>query len=115
MGRIVVSDNISLDGVIQDPVGDEGFSRGGWVGLIRDRPELAQLALDEAFGADAWLMGRRTYEWFAGRWPSRTGELADRLNAMPKYVLSSTLDRAEWNNSTVLQGDAADEAATLTG
>ena len=91
MGTIVVSDNVSLDGVFQDPAGDEGFARGGWVGLIKDRPELARLALDEALGAEAMLMGRRTYEWFAARWPSRSGPLADRLNSMPKYVVSSTL------------------------
>jgi len=105
MGRIVLSDNVSLDGVIQDPAGDEGFSRGGWVGLIKDRPELAALALDEAVGSAAFLMGRRTYEWFAARWPSRTGELADRLNDMPKYVVSSTLAQPTWTNSTVLAGE----------
>ena len=73
MGRIIVSDNLSIDGVMQDPAGDEGFDRGGWVGAIKDRPELGQLALDDALGSDAMLMGRRTYAWFAGRWPSRTG------------------------------------------
>ena len=104
MGTIVVSDNVSLDGVIQDPAGDEGFSRGGWVGLIRDRPDLARLALDEALASEAMLMGRRTYEWFAARWPSRSGELADRLNGLPKYVVSSTLEYPVWNNSTVLTG-----------
>src|ERR671914_1351157 len=113
MGRIVVSDNISLDGVIQDPAGDEGFERGGWVGLIKDRPELAKLALDEALGTDAMLMGRRTYEWFAARWPSRSGSLADRLNSMPKYVVSSTLEHPDWNNSTVLKGDVLNEVTKL--
>ena len=113
MGTIVVSDNVSLDGVIQDPAGDEGFSRGGWVGLIKDRPELARLALDEALGSDALLMGRRTYEWFAARWPSRSGELADRLNGLPKFVVSSTLENPTWNNSTVLMGDVVDEVTTL--
>src|SRR4029453_7336439 len=98
MGRIIVSDNVSLDGVVQDPAGDEGFSRGGWVGLIKDRPQLGVPALDEAVNAVAFLLGRRSYEWFAGRWPSRTGELADRLNSMPKYVVSSTLEDPEWNN-----------------
>jgi dihydrofolate reductase len=105
MGRIVVSDNITLDGVVQDPAGDEGFPRGGWVGLIQDRPELARLTLSEATGTGALLMGRRTYEWFAARWPTRSGELADRLNAMPKYVVSSTLDHPDWNNTTVIKGD----------
>ena len=113
MGRIVVSDNVSLDGVIQDPAGDEGFERGGWVGLIKDRPGVNKLALDDAMGAEALLLGRRSYEWFAGRWPSRSGELADRLNSMPKYVVSSTLHEPGWNNSTVLKGDSANEVSML--
>ena len=115
MGRIIVSDNLSLDGVIEDPAGDEDFARGGWVGAIKDRPELGRLALDDALGSDAMLMGRRTYEWFAGRWPSRTGELADRLNGLPKYVVSSTLEHPAWNNSTVLRGELLDEVADLKG
>jgi dihydrofolate reductase len=113
VARIVLSDNVSIDGVIQDPVGDEGFPRGGWVGLIRDRPELGQITLDEARSTGAMLMGRRTYEWFAGRWPTRTGELAQRLNGMPKYVLSSTLDQLAWTNSTVLRGDVLEEVSRL--
>jgi dihydrofolate reductase len=113
MGKIVVSDNVSLDGVIQDPAGDEGFRRGGWVGLIKDRPGVNKLALDEALGAEALLLGRRTYEWLAGRWPSRSGELADRLNSMPKYVVSSTLEAPDWNNSKVLKGDAVDAVSEL--
>jgi dihydrofolate reductase len=113
MGRIVVSDNVSLDGVVQDPAGDEGFKVGGWVGLIKDRPELTKLALDEALGAEALLLGRRSYEWFGARWPSRSGELADRLNSLPKYVVSSTLENPEWNNSTVLSGDAVEEVSRL--
>jgi dihydrofolate reductase len=113
MGRIVVSDNVSLDGVMQDPAGDEGFDRGGWVGRIADRPDLGKLALEEARGSEAMLMGRRTYEWFAARWPSRTGELADRLNSMPKYVVSSTLEHPQWNNSRVLKGDVLDEVTKL--
>ena len=111
--RVVISDNISLDGVIEDPVGDEGFARGGWVGLIRDRPELAQVTLDEVRATGAMLMGRRTYDWFAGRWPARRGELADCLNGLPKFVVSSTLDRADWNNSTVLGGSWLDEVEHL--
>src|SRR6187549_930418 len=103
MGRIVVSDNVSLDGVVQDPAGDEGFERGGWVGLIKDRPGIGKLALDEALGAEALLLGRRSYEWMAARWPARSGELAVRLNGMPKYVVSSTLEAPEWNNSIVLR------------
>ena len=113
MGKIVVSENASLDGVIQDPAGDEGFPRGGWVGPIKDRPELGQLALDEAEGTEAMLMGRRTYEWFAAKWPSRGGRLADRLNSKPKYVMSSTLEHADWNNSTVLKGDVVGEVSRL--
>jgi dihydrofolate reductase len=113
MGKIVVSDNVTLDGVVQDPAGDEGFRVGGWVGLIKDRPELAQLALDEALGAEAFLLGRRSYNWFAARWPSRSGELANRLNSLPKYVLSSTLEDPDWNNSTVLKGDAVDAVSKL--
>jgi dihydrofolate reductase len=113
MGKIVVSDNVSLDGVIQDPAGDEGFSRGGWVGLIKDRPGANMLALDVALGTEALLLGRRSYEWMAGRWPFRGGELADRLNSMPKYVVSSTLEDAEWNNSEVLRGDVVDEVSKL--
>ncbi len=113
MGKIVVSENVSLDGVVQDPAGDEGFSRGGWVGLIAAREDVAEVALDEAVGAEAFLLGRRSYEWFAARWPSRSGELADRLNSLPKYVVSSTLEDPGWNNSTVLKGDAVDEVSKL--
>ena len=113
MGRIIMSDNVSLDGVVQDPAGDEGFSRGGWVGLIKDNPELSKLTLDEALGTEALLLGRRSYEWFAGRWPSRSGELADRLNSVPKYVVTSTLEDPAWNNSTVLKGDVVKEVSKL--
>ena len=113
MGKIVVSENVTLDGVIQDPAGDEGFRVGGWVGLIKDRPELSKLALDEALGTEVLLLGRRSYEWFAARWPSRSGELADRLNSMPKYVVSSTLENPDWNNSTVLKGVALNEVSKL--
>ena len=113
MGKIVISENASLDGVIQDPAGDEGFSRGGWVGRIAALPEVAQVALDEALGAEALLLGRRSYEWLAARWPSRSGELADTLNSLPKYVVSSTLEDPDWNNSTVLKGDVVDEVSKL--
>jgi dihydrofolate reductase len=113
MGKIVVSENVTLDGVVQDPAGDEGFRRGGWVGLIKDSPQVSKLALDEALGAGAWLLGRRSYEWFAARWPSRSGELADRLNSLPKYVVSSTLHDPAWNNSTVLSGDVVSEVSKL--
>jgi dihydrofolate reductase len=113
MGKIVISENVSLDGVIEDPAGDEGFRLGGWVGKIKDREEVNKAALHEALGAEAWLLGRRSYEWFAARWPSRTGELADRLNSLPKYVVSSTLEDADWNNSTVLKGDVVTEVSKL--
>src|SRR5215472_2871618 len=103
MGKIVVNDNVSLDGVIQDPAGDEGFRVGGWVGQLKSREEVNMLALEEALGAEALLLGRRSYEWFAARWPSRSGELADRINSLPKYVVSSTLEHPGGNNSTVLK------------
>jgi dihydrofolate reductase len=113
MGKIVISENISLDGVVEDPSGDEGFKHGGWVGRVTDRPAVGKAVLDDALGAEAELYGRRTYEYLAARWPSREGALADRLNAMPKYVVSSTLEDPEWNNSTVLNGDAVDEVSQL--
>jgi dihydrofolate reductase len=114
MGKIIVSDNLSLDGVVQDPTGEEGFRRGGWFGQIRDRPEVGKLALDEALGAEALLLGRRSYEFFAARWPSRSGELADRLNSLPKYVVSSTLDDLDWNNSKLLRAEAVSEVSKMT-
>jgi dihydrofolate reductase len=113
MGRIVVSENVSLDGVVQDPAGDEGFRVGGWVGLIEDRPALGKLALDEALSAEALLLGRRSYQWFAARWPSRTGPLADRLNSLPKFVVSSSLDQPDWSNSTVVKDNVLDEVSKL--
>src|SRR5919198_1982413 len=113
MARIVISENVSLDGVVQDPAGDEGFSRGGWVGLIKDLPGAGKLALDEALGTEALLLSRRSYEWMAARWPSRSGALADRLNSLPKYVVSSTLEAPEWHNSTVLNGDVVKEVSKL--
>jgi dihydrofolate reductase len=113
MGKIIMSENVSLDGVIEDPAGDEGFRVGGWVGRIADRPEVAKATLDEALAAEALLLGRRSYEWLAARWPSRAGALADRLNGLPKYVVSSTLEEPKWNNSTVLNGDVVTEASKL--
>jgi dihydrofolate reductase len=113
MGKIVVSENVSLDGVVQDPAGDEGFRLGGWVGRIEGREEVAEVALDEALGTEALLLGRRSYEWFAARWPTRGGGLADRLNSLPKYVVSSTLDDPGWNNSTVIEGDVLNAVSEL--
>ena len=115
MGTIVISENVSLDGVIEDPAGDEGFARGGWVGRVGDRgrDEAAKILLDEALRAEALLLGRHSYEFFAGRWPSRSGELADRLNSLPKYVVSATLEHPHWSNSTVLKGDVVDQVSEL--
>jgi dihydrofolate reductase len=113
MGKIVISENVSLDGVVEDPSGVEGFSRGGWVGKVTDREAAGKVLFDEAVAAEAQLFGRRTYEFLAARWPSRSGALADRLNGMPKYVVSSTLKDPEWNNSTVLEGDAVEEVSKL--
>jgi dihydrofolate reductase len=115
MGKIVVSENVSLDGVVQDPTGEEGFKHGGWFNQIsdKDREAWAKVGLDEALGAAALLLGRRSYEFLAARWPSRTGPWADRLNGLPKYVVSSTLADPDWNNTTVLGGDAVTEVSTL--
>ena len=113
MGKIVKSSFVSLDGVVQDPAGNEGFRLGGWVGPLKDREDLSKLALDEALAAEALLLGRRSYEFLAALWPSRSGELADRLNVLPKYVVSSTLADPGWNNSTVLKGDVVDEVSKL--
>jgi dihydrofolate reductase len=115
MGKIIISENVSLDGVVQDPTGEEGFRLGGWFGQIgdKDREAWAQVELDEALGSEALLLGRRSYEFFAARWSSRSGEWADRLNSLPKYVVSSTLEAPDWNNSTVLKGDVVNEVAKL--
>jgi dihydrofolate reductase len=115
MARIVVSENVTLDGVIEDPAGAEGFGRGGWVGRIGGpgREGAAKVVLEEALGAEAQLLGRRTYEFLAARWPSRSGGLADRLNEMPKYVVSSTLKDPAWNKSTVLAGEVVQEVSQL--
>jgi len=115
MGRIVVSENVTLDGVVQDPAGSEGFKRGGWVGRIgtQGREQASKVLLDEAMRAEAQLFGRRTYEFLAARWPSRTGEFADRFNDMPKYVVSSTLKDPDWHNTTVLAGDAVQQVSKL--
>jgi dihydrofolate reductase len=117
MGRIVIGgpQNVSLDGVVQDPDGEEGFSRGGWFAEFggEDLERWNQVALADALGAEAWLLGRASYEFFAARWRSRSGELADRLNSMPKYVVSSTLVEPEWDNSTVLDGDVVQEVSRL--
>ena len=115
MGRIIVSENISLDGVIEDPRGEESLGRGDWFTWIceKDREHWAQVLVAEMLAAEALLLGRRTYEYFAARYPSRGGELADRLNSIPKYVLSGTLQDPQWNNSAVLKGHVVTEVSTL--
>jgi dihydrofolate reductase len=113
MGRIVVTEFVSLDGVMEDPGGSEDFKYGGWTFEIARGEEGDKFKLDEALQADALLLGRVTYEGFAEAWPSRTGEFADKFNTMPKYVVSSTLGEPEWTNSTVLRGDVGEEVARL--
>ena len=104
MAKLVVSEFVSLDGVMQAPGGEPGFKHSGWV-MAFPAPDQLQYKLDEVLAHEALLIGRRTYEGFAAAWPSRTGEFADKMNGMPKYVASTTLKKVEWNNSTVLSGD----------
>jgi dihydrofolate reductase len=115
MAKLVISTNVSLDGVVQDPDGREGFRRGGWFGRFgaKDLEEWGKVSFDEALGAEALLLGRRSDEFFAERWLSRPGEWADRLNGMPKYVVSSTLDAPCWGNGTVLKGDVVTEVSKV--
>jgi dihydrofolate reductase len=113
VGRIVVTEFVSLDGVMEDPGGAEDFRHGGWTFEIERGEEGDKFKLDETVNAEALLLGRRTYEGFAAAWPSREGEFADKFNTMPKYVVSSTLEEPEWNNSTVLKGDVPEEVAKL--
>ena len=115
MGKIIISENVTLDGVVQDPTGEEGFRHGGWFRRIgdKDREAWAKVEFDEALGTEALLLGRRSDEWFAVRWQSRSGEWADRLNSLPKYVVSSTLEEPRWNNATVLRGDVVNEVSKL--
>ena len=115
MGKLVVSENVTLDGVMQDPTGEDGTERGGWFSRIadEDRQAWAEVECGEALRAQALLMGRRSYEFLAERWPGRTGTWADRLNTMPKYVVSSTLEDPVWRNTTVITGDVVDAVSTL--
>jgi dihydrofolate reductase len=113
VGRIVVTEFVSLDGVMEDPGGAENFKHGGWSFEIARGEEGDKFKLDEAFSSEALLLGRVTYEGFAAAWPSREGEFADKFNRMPKYVVSSTLDEPEWNNSTVLKGNVKEEVEKL--
>jgi dihydrofolate reductase len=112
MGKIVISENVTLDGVIQT----EGFRSAGWFDRLggKDREAWAKVEFEEALGTEALLLGRRSYEWLVARgWPSRSGEWADRLRSLPKYVVSSTLEDLDWNNSTVLKGDVVNEVSKL--
>jgi dihydrofolate reductase len=113
MGRIVVTEFVSLDGVMEDPGGSEDFKHGGWTFEIDRGDEGNKFKVDEALEADALLLGRVTYEGFAAAWPSREDEFANKFNSMPKYVVSSTLVEPEWNNSTVLKGDLMEEVSKL--
>jgi dihydrofolate reductase len=113
MGKIVITENVSLDGVIEDPTGAEGSKRGGWFWEIDRGEDGEKFTLDKALATEALLLGRRSYEFFAATWPSRSGELADKLNSLPKYVVSSTLEDPDWNNSTVLKGDVVDAVSKL--
>src|ERR687885_414422 len=113
MARVIVSQFVTLDGVMEDPGGSEGFERGGWAFQFDRGAEGDKFKLDETMESDALLLGRVTYEGFAAAWPSREGEFADKFNSMPKYVVSSTLDSPDWNNTAVLKGDVAAEVAKL--
>jgi dihydrofolate reductase len=115
MGKIVVTEFVSLDGVMEAPGGGEDYRHGGWSFEFERGAEGDKFKLDETMASEALLLGRRTYEGFAAAWPSRTDDagFADKFNSMPKYVVSSTLENPEWNNTTVLKGDLADEVAQL--
>jgi dihydrofolate reductase len=115
MGKIVITTNMTLDGFVQDPDGQEGSNLGGWFGQFggKDLEEWARVETAEAAGADALLLGRRSDEWFATRWGSRTGEWADKLNSMPKYVVSGTLTDAKWSNATLINGNVTTGIAKL--
>jgi dihydrofolate reductase len=113
MGRIVVTEFVSVDGVMEDPGGSEDFEHGGWSFEFNRGEEGDKFKVEEALESEALLLGRVTYEGFADAWPSREGEFADKFNSMPKYVVSSTLEDPEWNNSTVLKGDVVEAVTKL--
>jgi dihydrofolate reductase len=113
VGKIVVTEFVSLDGVMEAPGGGEDFKHGGWTFEIERGDEGNQFKLDETMATDALLLGRRTYEGFAEAWPSREGEFADKFNQMPKYVVSSTLKDPDWNNTRVLDGDLAEDVGRV--
>jgi dihydrofolate reductase len=111
--RIVVTEFVTLDGVMEDPGGAEQFERGGWAFQFDRGPEGDKFKVDELFASDAVLLGRVTYQGFAAAWPSRTGEFADKMNSMPKYVVSTTLKQADWNNSTLIKSNVVEEVCRL--
>jgi dihydrofolate reductase len=113
MGQIVVTEFISLDGVVEDPGGAEDYKHGGWSFEINRGDEGDKFKLDETMETEALLLGRVTYEGFADAWPKREGEFADKFNEMPKYVVSTTLSDPEWNNSTVVGGDVPEAVARI--
>lgn len=113
MGRIVVTEYISVDGVVEAPSGPEPFGRAGWADDFSRGPEGDAFKVDETMASDALLLGRVTYEAFAAVWPHVEGAFADKFNTMPKYVVSSTLQNPAWNNTTVLRGDAVGEVSKL--
>ena len=113
MGRIVVTEFMSLDGVVEDPGGDSGYRHAGWTFKIDQGAGGPEFKLKETRESKALLLGRVTYQGFAAAWPSVKGEFGDMFNNMPKYVVSKTLDKAEWNNSTVLKGDVVKEVSSL--
>jgi dihydrofolate reductase len=113
MGKIVVTEFVSMDGVIEDPGGSEDYEHSGWSFQLDRGEEGNKFKLDETMATDALLLGRVTYEGFADSWPSREGEFADKFNNMPKFVVSTTLDEPEWNNSTVIRGDVAAEVGKI--
>ena len=113
MGRIVVTEFISLDGVVEDPGGAEDFKYGGWSFEFSRGEEGDKFKLDETLASDALLLGRVTYEGFAEAWPQRDGEFADKFNQMPKHVVSKTLSDPEWSNSTVIDGDIGESVEEL--
>jgi dihydrofolate reductase len=113
VAKVVVSQFLTVDGVMEDPGGAEGFERGGWAFKFDRGPEGDKFKLDEVMASDALLLGRITYQGFADAWPSRSGEFADKFNGMEKFVVTTTLEKAEWSNSTIIEGDVGDEVSKL--
>ena len=113
MSKVVVSQFVTVDGVVEDPGGSEGFDRGGWAFQFDRGPEGDKFKLDEVMEADALLLGRVTYQGFAEAWPTRSGEFADKFNNMPKFVVSTTMEQADWNNSTLIRDNVPEDIAAL--